>query len=155
MTVNIEIQSGDKKWGVRLDPGGPPHALPESLQPPGPFTTTIRAVAVGDTEDRWHPAIEEIAHAAASISWTGTHRDFGQAAASALDAADLRNSAPDRDQLVRAAGFIVAAIAAVDAQAPVEVRRDDLRNLLDRAFIMNVEEDEAVSRLRDALEGPR
>lgn len=159
--VRLILQSGETSWDYTLEQGGQAVVLPPALQPAGPYLTEVRAVPPGADADAWHPAVEEIAHAAASISWTGTHRDFTGAADDAIERSRYQTSTPDRAELVRAAGFLVAAIAAIDAQAPVEVRRDDLRAALAALEFATpfVEvqgpdiEDAALRRLRDALEG--
>lgn len=159
--VRLIFQSGENSWDYTLERGGQAVVLPPALQPTGPYLTEVRAVPPGADADAWHPAVEEIAHAAASISWTwGTHRDFTGAADDAIERSRYQTSTPDRAELVRAAGFLVAAIAAIDAQAPVEVRKDDLQALL--AHVGHVDPGTsgdglayAAARLRDALEGLR
>lgn len=83
-----------------------------------------------------------------------TAHDHAVAAADLIAGTHLREVAW-REALVEAAAHLLHAIHQIDKTRPVEVRADDLRSLLDRAFVMNVEEDEATARLRDALEGPR
>lgn len=113
---------------------------------------SVEADAGGEAEKIAGEVIDQVSRILDQT--TGDHVRAAQADLD--DAMETASRTTRRSALVQAAAHLLHAIHYEDRTGPVEVRKDDLRRVLDsvtEAAWQGI--DDAVSRLRDALEGPR
>jgi len=155
MKARIEFRSGEVRHGMYVD--GRPQKLPASLAP-GPYETTVLLAGVeydgGSEVDR---ITREVVEKVGQVL-DGTSEEHAQAARDLLAQVHFRES-EWRATLLTAAANLLHAIHRIDKTRPIEVRADDVRAALEIAWTYHdaptVTENQALSRLRDALEGPR